>query len=126
MRNIADTEPVVKLDDPDELEARGDELIAEGHTLRAKAHRLRRVVKLPGADPWVTMVQFEAETGFKRGRIIDGGKRGELRLHKLGDAVVVRRSELDRWIEAHPVTAKVVLEPDESDEKMYAKLAGAK
>lgn len=52
-------------------------------------------------DEWVDP-RSEACPVAKRA-VLDAGRRGELALRKVGRRVLVRRSELDRWIDAHPL-----------------------
>src|SRR5262249_13830140 len=51
------------------------------------------------ADPWVDA--SKAPCG--RQRVLDAAKRGELEASKIGRQVLVRCSELDRWIAAQRI-----------------------
>lgn len=58
------------------------------------------------SDPWID----SAEAPVPARAIRDAVRRGELRGSRVAKRLLVRRSELDRWIEAHAVTRQAAPE----------------
>ncbi len=58
------------------------------------------LVRAPDADPWVNV----AEAPVPARALRDAARRGELRAFRVAKRLLVRRSELDGWIERHAVT----------------------
>ena len=53
------------------------------------------------ADPWVDPRGDDCPVAYRR--VLAAARAGELELCKVGRSLLVRRSELDAWIEAHRV-----------------------
>jgi hypothetical protein len=65
-------------------------------TLRELLTKLLEPPEAP-ADPWVDLRSEACPVPYRQA--LSAGQRGELALHKVGRRLLVRRSELDRWIE---------------------------
>jgi excisionase family DNA binding protein len=60
-------------------------------------------------DPWVDAAA--CPVGWRH--VLDAARRGELEASRIGRKVLVRRSELDRWLAAHRVEVRAAVAPAE-------------
>jgi hypothetical protein len=102
--------------------------IQTGNAFRPIADALRALadaiesVSTPPADEWISLRPKETIAGFGvRGRVVaDAGRKGELKVWRIGGKPHVRRSELERWAQSRRVTPKARTSETAADDNAYA------
>ena len=76
---------------------RADDLV--DLTLRDLLERLLADRRDADADPWVDL----RKEGWPFRRIVAAAKRGECKVSRIGRRLLMRRSELDAWVDRHEI-----------------------
>lgn len=86
------------------LDDLGNELLktASDYIREVVREELAREPSRGGANEWI---ELRKVAGAKR-RLYDAARSGELAARKVGRHWLVKRRDLDAWIEAHPAPAK--------------------
>lgn len=85
--------------------------LLEEHIRELVREELTRQRMRGGEDEWVDL---RTVAGPKR-RLYDAARNGELPARKVGRHWLVKRRDLDAWVEAHPAPAKPEPIPAEAD-----------
>lgn len=85
--------------------------LLEEHLRGLVREELARERMRGGADEWIDL---RTVAGPKR-RLYDAARSGELPARKVGRHWLVRRRDLDAWVEAHPAPVKPEPIPAEAD-----------